>query len=138
MRKVKGIRMKDINSLKEFFKQDRYIIKNGIEIVEISEKYAVCKAEITENHLNACDVVQGGMIYTIADFTFAVLANYLHERAVSQTAAITYIKAAENCRTIYAKAEELSFSTHNCIHKVTVYDQDNNILAIMQMSGFCK
>lgn len=129
--------MKDINRLKEFFKKDRYIIKNGIEIIEINEQYAICRADINENHLNAADVVQGGMIYTIADFTFAVLANFIHESAVSQTATITYIKAAKNCKSIYAKAEELSFSKHNCIHKVTVYNEKEQIIAIMQMNGFC-
>lgn len=128
--------MKDINALREYFKKDRYIIKNGIEILEINNDYAICKVDITDEHLNAADVVQGGMIYTIADFTFAVLANYLHDKAVSQTATITYIKAAKNCVTIYAKAEEMTCSKHNCIHKVTVYDQNNNILAMMQMNGF--
>lgn len=59
--------MEDKKKLLEYFKKDRYIIKNGIEIIEITDNKAVCKAKVTPEHLNAEDVIQGGMLYTIAD-----------------------------------------------------------------------
>ena len=123
-RKVKGI-----------FKKDRYIIKNGIEIVEINQDFAICKAEIGEGHLNAKDMVQGGMIYTIADFTFAVLANYLHDFTVTQSATITYINQAV-CKTLFAKSVELDATKHNCIHQVRVYDEKDITIARVQINGF--
>lgn len=130
--------MKDIALLKEYFLRDRYIIRNGIEIDEINEKYAVCSVVVGDNHLNANDVVQGGMIYTIADFTFAVLSNYLHDTfTVSQSATISYLRPAA-CKKIFARAEELSATVHNCIYKVTVYDEEAKALAIAQINGFIK
>lgn len=128
--------MKDIEKLREFFKKDRYIIKNGIEIVEICEEYAMCKAIIHDDHLNAKDVVQGGMIYTIVDFTFAVHANYVNEKAVTQSATISYIRPAKNCKYIYAKSEEITKTNHNCIYEVRVYNDKDEIVAVAQINGF--
>lgn len=130
--------MRDIAELKKFFEKDRYIIRNGIEIVEINEKFAICSVEVNDNHLNANDVVQGGMIYTIADFTFAVLSNYLCDTyAVSQSAAISFLRPA-SCKKLFARSEELSSTAHNCIHKVMVYDENNTVIAIAQINGFKK
>lgn len=128
--------MKDKEQLRKYFENDRYIIKNNIEIVDFNEEWAVCKVNITNEHLNSENVVQGGMIYTLADFTFAVLSNYLHNKAVSQTATITYLRPAINCTTLYAKAREVDCSRRNCIQQVIVYDQLDNTIAIMQMNGF--
>jgi acyl-CoA thioesterase len=128
--------MEDKKKLLEYFKKDRYIIKNGIEIIEITDNKAVCKAKVTPEHLNAEDVIQGGMLYTIADFTFAVLANYLHGKTVSQTAAISYLRPAKDCLEIRAVAEELSATRHNCVHKVTVTDEKGQTLVIAQINGF--
>lgn len=130
--------MKDIGKLREFFNKDRYVIRNGVKIDEINENFAICSVEINDNHLNGNDVVQGGMIYTIADFTFAVLSNYLCDTAaVSQSASITFLRPAV-CKKLFAKAEELSATAHNCVHKVTVYDENNTVIALAQINGFIK
>lgn len=130
--------MKNKDELLELFLKDRYIRHNGIEISEVNERYAVCSVTINDNHLNAADVVQGGMIYTIADFTFAVLSNYLHDSfVVSQHAAISYLRPA-SCKKLYARAEELSSTARNCVYKITVTDESGGILAIAQISGFIK
>ncbi len=128
--------MENKNKLIKYFKNDKFVLKNGISIVEANAEYALCKAEITQEHLNSENIVQGGMIYTLADFAFAVLSNYLHKKVVSQTATITYLRAGLNCKTIFAKAREVNTSRRNCIHQVIVYDQSDNVLAIMQMNGF--
>ncbi len=128
--------MKDKEQLREYFKNDRYILRNNIEIVDFNKDYAICKVDINNNHLNSENVVQGGMIYTLADFTFAVLSNYLHDKAVSQTATITYLRPALDCKTLYAKSREINCTKRNCIHHITVYDQSDTVIAIMQMNGF--
>ncbi len=128
--------MKDVKKLKEYFQKDRYIIKNGIEIAEVNDEYALCRVKITDSHLNAKDMVQGGMIYTIADFTFAVLANYLHNFTVTQSATISYMRPALGCKELFAKSKELDFTKHNCMHEVRVYDEGDKTIALLQINGF--
>jgi acyl-CoA thioesterase len=50
------------NKIIEFFEKDRFAAYNGIKLIEVKPGYAVAKMEITENHLNGIDVVQGGAI----------------------------------------------------------------------------
>ena len=40
----------------------------GIELIEVGERYSIAKMEIQEKHLNAANIVQGGVIFTLADF----------------------------------------------------------------------
>lgn len=64
------------------------------------------------------------------------MANYLHGKTVTQTAAISYLRPAKDCLEIRAVAEELSATRHNCVHKVTVTDEKGQTLVIAQINGF--
>ena len=130
--------MKNIDNLREFFQEDKFVVENGIEIDSVDSERAVCSAKISKNHLNADGVVQGGMIFTIADFAFGVLANYLHNRTVTQSATITYIAPLLCCKKIFAESKEIAFSKHNCIHEVKVFDGNKKIYAVLQINGFIK
>lgn len=121
--------------LKKFFEADKFVGLAGIDILETGDDYAVVGAEIGGEHLNAGGAVQGGMLYTAADFAFAVLTNMLHPVTVTQTAAITYIRAAYTSR-ITATAKEIVRSGHNCVVEVTVRDDAGNIVCTGSFNGF--
>ena len=87
----------DIERVKGFFRQDRFVQALGIEIKSADAGTCECTAEIVEQHLNAGNVVQGGMIFTIADFTFAVAANCKHGNVVSLNNNITYVRPPKMC-----------------------------------------
>ena len=59
----------------KIFEKDRFAKTSGIRLLEASPGYAKAEMVINENHLNAVGVVQGGAIFTLADFTFAVASN---------------------------------------------------------------
>ena len=80
--------------LEDFFKDDGFVKLSGIELVSVDETQAIAQAKISREHLNANGCVQGGMLYTLADFAFAALANYLHPATVTQGGQISYIRAA--------------------------------------------
>lgn len=124
--------------LRKFFEKDRYIIKNGIEIIEICKEYVICKVKIGDDHLNAKDVVQGGMIYTLADFAFAVHANFLYNEAVTQNATISYVRSAKDCKYIYAKTKQVTNTNHNCVYNVSIYNDKEEIIAVAQINGFIR
>lgn len=130
--------MDKLESIKKFFEKDRFVLTNGIEIIELGEDFAVCEANIEDRHLNANDVVQGGMLYTLADFTFAVLANHLHPVTVTQTASITYLSPCKNTKKIRAVAKETALFGHNSVSEVKVYDDKDTVVAIATVNGFRK
>lgn len=63
---------------RRFFEEDEFVKRMGAEIIELNEEKAVVKALVGADCLNANGSAQGGMLYTAADFAFAVHANYLH------------------------------------------------------------
>ena len=67
---------KDLETIRDFFSADSYALKTtGITIEEADAGNAVCSMLPDERHANADGVVQGGALYTLADFCFAVAAN---------------------------------------------------------------
>lgn len=127
----------DIARVKEFFKQDRFVDGLGIKIVSAGEGTCECAAQIEDKHLNAGNVVQGGMIFTIADFTFAVAANCAHGNVVSLSNNITYVRPPKG-KTLIARAKELSATRKTCLYEVEITDELKTPVAFMSVSGFIK
>lgn len=123
--------------MKKFFALDRFVAGAGVEIVEIDETHATVRAKIEDRHLNADGVVQGGMLYTAADFAFAVLANFLHPVTVTQCGSITYLAAAVTDE-ITATATETARNGHNTVSEVIVKDGAGNTVCICHFNGFIK
>ena len=123
--------------LEEFFKDDGFVKLSGIELVLVDETQAVARAKISREHLNANGCVQGGMLYTLADFAFAALANYLHPATVTQGGQISYIRAAYTS-VVTAKAREITRAGHNCVYEVVIYDDKDEIVSVCTFNGFIK
>ncbi len=124
-------------ALKKFFQKDGFVENAGIKIVSVDESGAVVTADVDEKHLNANGCVQGGMLYTIADFAFAVLGNYLHPSTVTQTGQISYLRPAFTKR-LTARAVESERAGHTTVSEVTVTGEQGEILCICHFNGFVK
>ena len=66
---------RNFDELVEFFSKDKFATGNGMYIVSVTEGDASCALDITGEHLNAVGAVQGGAVFTLADFAFAVATN---------------------------------------------------------------
>ena len=122
-------------ALKKFFTDDRYVALSGINIDEVTDEYAQVSADIRPCHLNAGGAVQGGMLFTTADFAFAVLCNDKHPVTVTQSASVSYIRAAKTGR-ITARAREITRTGHNCVAEVVVKDAEGTVVCVCVMNGF--
>ncbi len=126
-----------IEALTAFFKKDKFVENAGIKIVSVDEKSAVVSAEVDERHLNANGCVQGGMLYTIADFAFAVLGNYLHPSTVTQSGQISYLRPAFT-EKLTATAVEIERAGHTTVSEVTVRGEQGEVFCICHFNGFVK
>ncbi|HQC54881.1 MAG TPA: PaaI family thioesterase [Clostridia bacterium] len=130
--------MKTVEEMQKYFEMDRYVASSGIKIIEVNENHAECKAEIKDFHLNAHDMVQGGMLFTICDFAFAVIANFHFPDTISQFGTISFINACIDAEYITAKARILTSSRRNCVGEVTVTDNNGKVICVSQFNGFIK
>lgn len=88
--------MANFNSLKEareFFYKDKFAINTGVTLDELTEDKAICSLMLNDEHRNAYGGVMGGVIFTLADFAFAVLSNQIHQLTVAQQVSINYLSA---------------------------------------------
>jgi acyl-CoA thioesterase len=118
----------DKHKLKEFFKDDRYAALTGIEIIEIEEGYAKCKLEIEDKHLNAANVVQGGALFTLADFCMGIASNSRGQLALAINANIIFLKGKSK-GTLYATACEVADPKRIGAYNVQVTDETDEIIA---------
>jgi uncharacterized domain 1 len=129
--------MKTLEELKQMFVQDRFVKLSGIEIESVSETGAVCSVEICDEHLNALDTPQGGLIYTLADFTFAVAANAQKAPTVTLSGTMNYLNASHGKKLI-ATAEVKNPGKHICVYETTVVDDAGKKIAVATFTGYIK
>jgi acyl-CoA thioesterase len=117
--------------------KDRFAQYTGIKLVEVKPGYAKASLEVEEKHLNGAGFVQGGVIFTLADFAFAAACNEGRNPTLGINAAISYIKGPKG-RVITAEAKEISATNRLCTYEVTVYDEDGVCAARMLSTGYIK
>lgn len=118
----------NIDKLKDFFKNDRFAALAGIEIVEVSAGFCKARMEIGKKHLNAANVIQGGAIFTLADFAFAVASNSHGQLSLAINVNITFLKG-KSTGTLYATAREVSEPKRIGAYDVDVTDENGEIIA---------
>ena len=121
----------------ENVKNDLFAKLLGIEIVEVRIGYALLKLEVEEKHLNGIGMVQGGAIFTLADYAFGVAANADGSTVVGINASISYFNTPKG-KTIYAEAMEENSNNKICGYKVLVKDEDGSLVASFSGLGYKK
>ena len=124
-----------IESAREFFYKDKFAVDTGITLDELTEDFAVCSLKITDNHRNAYGGVMGGVIFTLADFAFAVLSNQIHQLTVAQQVDIHYLSAPKGEKLI-AKATCRKSGRTSSIINVDVSDDEGRDVAQFIGTGF--
>jgi acyl-CoA thioesterase len=120
-----------MNSLKEFLQRDEFVKHCGIELVSLAPGHAVTRLKVQPWHLNAVGIVQGGAIFTLADYAFAVASNSHGTVAVGINVGITYMKSASS-GTLTAEAQEVALNPKLASYTVNVTDDGHSLIAIFQ------
>ena len=130
--------MIEIEKLREFFKKDRFAMGIGTVIEEVAPGRAVCSLTPTEQHLNAGDAVQGGVIFTLADFTASVAANTRVSEGmaiVSLQSDIRFLGTARG-QELIAIARCVKHGRTTTLYTVEVADELGTQVAFATMNGY--
>ncbi|MBR0473010.1 MAG: PaaI family thioesterase [Methanosphaera sp.] len=126
---------KSLEEARENFKEDKFATNMGAKIDELTEEYAVCSLELNDSHRNAYGGVMGGVIFTLADFAFAVLSNHIHSLTVAQSVNINYLSAAKGDKLIARATCRKSGRTTSIIN-VDISDDTGRDVAVFIGNGF--
>jgi len=121
--------------LARFFGRDRFAAGAGIRLVEVGSGRAVARMRVRPEHLNGVDVVQGGAIFTLADFAFAVACNTAGPVALAIDVSISFL-AATSRGTLTATAVEAFRSSKLSRVEVEVRDGRGTRVALFHGTAY--
>ena len=127
--------MKSLEEVRKIFEGDRFATENGAVIEEIGDRSATCSLVITNSHRNAMGAVMGGTYFMLADFAFAVAANWQKMGCVSLRSDISFLGAAKGKKLI-AKAVCVKDGRTTACYRVDVTDDLGNLTAIVTATGY--
>lgn len=119
----------------EFFKGDLFAADSGAVLETVSAGYAKATLNAGDRHLNAGGVVQGGAIFTLADFAMAAAANAHGVLAFSIQSDIRFLESAQSGEVLTATVRELLLKRTIAHYRVEVRGNDNRLIAVFD--GIC-
>lgn len=125
-------------SPQDFFKQDRFAEKAGIELMEVKSGYSKARLAITEEHLNAGHRTQGGALFTLADLALAAAANSHGILSFSLSSNITFLRGSGAGDTLYAEARERYIGRTTGYYQIDITNQRGELVATFESSVFRK
>lgn len=124
------------DKLKDFLNtHDRFCRSSGMKITAISEGCAEGELLVEDRHLNGVNVVQGGAIFTLADFTCAAAMNSFGQQAVSLSASSSFVRPGLPPR-LTARATLVNKGKTTAVFDVDVFSDDGKLVMHSTMTGF--
>jgi len=118
--------------------KDKFAQHLQINIVSCEEGRAKVKLTVQPHFLNGAGLVHGGVIFTLADYAFALASNAGEDSALGVNANVNFVKAAHPGDELYAEAWLISRSRKLGTYRIDVTNQDGAILATSQSLAYFK
>jgi len=119
-------------TLLDFLNENDKFAKNiGAQLTEVSEGYAKAQLTVSENHINGAGVCQGGVFYTLADLTFAAVANSRKAVTLGISNTITLMKSARLGDVLTAECREVLDHHRLPYCDMRITNQNGELLAAM-------
>jgi len=123
--------------VKQRLDNDQFARHCEIELVSVSPGRATARMTLHPHHLNGIGTVQGGAIFTLADFAFAAASNSHGTVAVAVNASVTFMKAART-GVLVAEARELAKNFKIGTYSVEIKDEQGDLVAQFQGLAYRK
>lgn len=107
----------------------------GVELVEAGVGTARAELTLRPEHMNGVGVCQGGVLFSIADYAFAVACNYAEEPVLGIEVSISYCKSVKTGKII-AEAKEIARSRSTAVAEIRVTDEAGTLLCVARGRGF--
>ncbi len=126
-----------IKKLEEILKNDRFAELNDIRLVSIGKGEAVAEMTVQDKHLNGVDIIQGGALFTLADFAFAAASNSYGRIAVASNASISFFRGISSGK-LTASAKEVNSGKTLSTYSVDITNEQGTKIAFFTGTAFQK
>ncbi|MCB9018185.1 MAG: PaaI family thioesterase [Paludibacteraceae bacterium] len=121
----------------ELLGKDQFAKNSNMRLIEAGLGSAIAEMEIDQRHLNGLGSVQGGVLFTLADFVCAAASNSQGKVAVSLDASISFVKAISKGK-LTAVASEIYLRRTVAAYKVEIRNEENDLIAVFQSTSYRK
>ncbi len=104
----------------------------GMRVEEVRPGYARISMTVTPNMVNGHNLCHGGLIFTLADSTFAFACNSHNQRAVAAGAAIEFLAPALLGDELTAEGIEQALKGRTGVYDMKVTNQKNELIAVFR------
>ncbi len=123
--------------IRQMLEKDFFASENGIILTSITLGGATAEMNVTTSHLNGAGTVQGGAIFTLADFCFAAAANSYGVPTVSLDSNISFIKAVSSGKLL-ATAVELYRRRTVAGYSVRITTEEGELVSVFNSTAYIK
>lgn len=102
----------------------------GMKIEEVRPGYARLSMAVTANMVNGHNLCHGGLIFTLADSTFAFASNSHNQRAVAAGCAIEFLAPAFLSDVLTAEGVEQALRGRTGVYDMKVTNQKSELIAL--------
>jgi acyl-CoA thioesterase len=119
----------------KYFEGDKYAMITGVKLEELTDDHSLASLVLSDIHRNANGGIMGGVMFTLADFAFAVLSNNIHMPTVAQQVSVNYLGAPKG-EKLFARAVCKKDGSRTLVINVDVTDDTGRDIAQFIGSGF--
>lgn len=104
----------------------------GIEILEVRPGYARLQMNVRPDFLNGHDICHGGLIFTLADSTFAFACNSYNISTVAAGCSIEFLRAVKGGDRLTAEGIEQTLNGRTGIYDIRVTNRAGETVAMFR------
>jgi acyl-CoA thioesterase len=108
----------------------------GMVLEEVRPGYARMRMTVRKDMVNGHDLCHGGLIFTLADSTFAYACNSRNRVTVAQGAAIEFLAPSRVGDVLTAVGEERHLRGRNGVYDIVVTNQAGERIALFRGKSF--
>jgi len=109
----------------------------NIKLKEVSEGYARCEMEYSEQMDNIYGSAHGGALFSLIDEAFEISSNSHENVAVALNMNVTYMRPPRKNTVLVAESKEINKTKKTASYYITVRDNEN-LIAVCQALVFVK
>ncbi|HLR65561.1 PaaI family thioesterase [Virgibacillus alimentarius] len=116
----------------DFFTSDPFANHLNIMLEHCEAGYAKVKMPITKDLLNFNGAANGGAIFSLADYAFAVASNSHGRTAVGLNVNMSYLAPGKKGEEIICIAKETKLTPKIATYEMKVYNASDDLIATME------
>ena len=125
---VRVVMNQTLEDLKEIVRKNPFAQHIGMELLEVTEGYALGRIRLAKQYENIYGGMHGGCAYSLADTLSGIAASTYREYVTMLDASMNYLLPVEHTEYVYCKARVLRHGRKITVVRVELLNDEQTLL----------